>query len=160
MSCDRKPDDPRMLPEWEEAAIAAATGSTCSKSRRGAVLFLGDLLIREAANGPPPGFLCDGSEICRGSCNKVAVHAEERLLINQCPVPSSDYDLIHAKVDVEGLLCISGPPSCWQCSRAILDAGIARVWLYHESGWTWYGATAFHRLTLEHCDLPVILDAK
>jgi hypothetical protein len=42
----------------------------------------------------------------------------------------------------------SGGPSCAQCSKLALAAGIVGVWLYHENGWRRYGAGEFHRLSL------------
>jgi hypothetical protein len=61
--------------------------------------------------------------------------------------------MLHVKV-VKGIATISGPPSCWQCSRLILEAGIAGMWLLHSEGLHRYTAEEFHRLTLEHCKLP------
>ena len=143
-------------PLWEAAACATAKQSKCAKSKRGAVMFLGNLMIGEASNSPPAGFKCGRDIECHDSCNKVAVHAEERLLMNFHPSVQGEYDLIHAKVDDDGNFCLSGPPSCWQCSRMIADSKIARIWLFHEDGgWTYYEADEFHRLTLEHCGLPV-----
>lgn len=159
--------------QWAQMAVLAACKSTCSKSKRGAVLYAttwtvslsydaepSRRLVGAGWNSPPNGFSCDGSLSCHSNCNKVAVHAEERVLLNFFPAPEhvfhTEYDLIHAKVNKDGILQESGGPSCWQCSRMILDAGIHRTWLYHSTGWQWYSPEQFHELTLEACGLPVV----
>jgi hypothetical protein len=50
------------------------------------------------------------------------------------------------------------PPSCITCSRTILEAKAARVWLWHEEGWAMYSADDFHAQSLAHPkhSLPVI----
>jgi hypothetical protein len=52
-----------------------------------------------------------------------------------------------------GMIAVSGHPSCWQCSREILDAGLGGVWLYHAEGWRRYAAAEFHDITLDTCDI-------
>jgi hypothetical protein len=56
-------------------------------------------------------------------------------------------DMLHVKT-VDGELVPSGGPSCVQCSKLALAAGIAGVWLFHEDGWRRYGAVEFHELSL------------
>lgn len=144
---------------WEQHAIQAALKSTCAKSKRGVVIFSGDggpdydgALVGRGWNGPPHPFQCGKTDVCRAVCNKVAVHAEEMALLQagSLAVYSS---LVHIKV-VDGEAVPSGSPSCWQCSRAILQAGIHMVWLKHKEGWKGYHAVRFHQLTLMNCDLP------
>lgn len=52
----------------------------------------------------------------------------------------------------------SGAPSCISCSRDMLEAGVAVVWLWHDTGWRGYAADEFHALSLQHEKhrLPVI----
>jgi deoxycytidylate deaminase len=155
---------PIMLPErywrgdmWAMPAVMAARKSTCCKSKRGVAIYCGARLVIAESNSPPKGFRCGGDDACRASCNKVAVHAEERALLHWRPTFVGEYDLVHAKVGETGNLVTSGPPSCWQCSRMILDADIiTRVWLNHAQGWAAYTPIDFHRLTLEHCGLPIV----
>jgi len=132
-------------------AVEAACMSPCGKSKRGVVIFGGSRASVVGFNGPPDGFACDGSDACREACGKVCRHAEARAL-DRC---FDHTDLLHVKV-IGGLPVPSGPPSCWQCSRAIIDCGIKRVWLLHETGLRLYSADDFHVQTLENCDLPVI----
>lgn len=143
------------------SAIREACGSTCKKSRRGAVIIFNNSLVGRASNGPPKGFACDGSTECREACNKVAVHAEERAIIQRNRVWIPGADLIHVKVDEKGKLVVSGLPSCWQCSRMIIEAGISRVWLHHTDDrygtvWQNYYADEFHELTLKYNCLPTV----
>lgn len=149
---------------FNEAAMAAVrvgAASPCAKSKRGVVIFDQTRVLALGNNHPPRGFACSGSEACRAACPKLCVHAEQAALAALGPVdpttgePWANLDLLHVKV-VDGLPVPSGPPSCWQCSRAILDhGGIIGVWLLHEQGWRFYTAHDFHVLTLAACDLPV-----
>lgn len=135
-----------------QAALRDATWkareSTCAKIKRGVVIFSPAGMLVSAYNSPPEPFRCDESAACAAVCNKVAVHAEEAALL-AVGRHAHGCDLMHVKV-VNGAPVPSGPPSCWQCSRAIVAAGIAGVWLLHEEGLRRYEAGEFHRLTLAH----------
>jgi hypothetical protein len=63
-------------------------------------------------------------------------------------------EMLHVKVTEHGSVP-SGPPSCWQCSRHIVAAGIKYMWLFHDDGLRRYDALEFHELTLRHHGLPV-----
>lgn len=128
--------------------IATACVSGCAKSKRGVVIFSPAQMVVAANNSPPMPFRCDADEACRAVCNKVAVHAEERALL-AVGSRARGCELLHVKV-VNGYAVPSGPPSCWQCSRAIVEAGIVGVWLLHEDGLRRYDALDFHRRTLAH----------
>lgn len=140
--------------EMIRLAIDAASRSSCKKSQRGAVIHWPERAISVASNGPPYPFVCGGSEECGQDCNRIAVHAEERAIIQaRCDVTGTD--LLHVKVVGNSCrLVASGPPSCWQCSRMIVEAGLRGVWLYHLDGWEFYLARDFHMATLEYCNLP------
>lgn len=149
---------------WGERAALEARESTCVKSKRGAAIFHRDTdtLVAAAANGPPYGFECGGTSqggvvACREACNRVAVHAEERAIIRACGALGG-LEMVHAKIDFRWELQISGEPSCWQCSRMILEAGISHVWLFGKDGWRGWDALAFHAATLKNCELPVFLE--
>lgn len=120
-----------------EAARASAVWSPCAKSKRGASLFCvaangAEVLVAVGFNGQPEGFSCTGTEACRRDCAKLCVHAEQRAL-QQLGCDDRDgnaiVELVHVKV-VDGLVVSGGPPSCWQCSRLVVEAGIRGVWLF------------------------------
>ena len=144
-----------------DTATRAASLSTCRKSHRGVVIF--NTSKRSSRfigwNHPPTHFACDGSDECRAHCNKLCVHAEVEALksfLQADPNRGGWWELLHVKV-VEGVVVPSGPPSCWQCSREILDIDdLTHVWLLHEDGWRRYTSVEFHELTLVHNGLPVI----
>lgn len=138
-----------------EAAIRVAKQSPCQKSKRGAAIWTEGAMIASGNNHPPGEFKCAGDSSCRNSCNKVAVHAEAAAIVRAAAIGVSIHglEMLHVKV-VDEELVPSGPPSCWQCSRLILESGISNMWLYHEDGWRQYSASEFHLLTLEHCELP------
>lgn len=131
------------------AAQLAAMKSPCAKSKRGAALF--DSVIAEGGaragrrnpmlyggtgfNGQPTPFRCDGSKACRAACGQLCLHAEQRAIIEA--IRSDDVgprgaDLVHVKV-VDGVVVPGGGPSCWQCSRLVVDSGIRGVWLFEQT---------------------------
>lgn len=181
-------------PKIIRCAEAAAARSPCAKSKRGVVVFRdGDLVLGSGFNGPPVGFGCDDSTACRGDCGKRCVHAEMRALrdpnvMAYVVLSRSDLralgssqdklrdfaglDLLHVKIGEDGKVIAGGGPSCWQCSREILDVGFVRgVWLYVQPvhvdrpsqgffpqvteypvgnpAWRYYDAAEFHRVTCE-----------
>jgi deoxycytidylate deaminase len=151
-----------------EKAVEAGCKAQCMKSKRGVVIWVretGDYVL--GFNSPPDPFECTGRGVgpnfaksCFGNCNKVAVHAEQAAIINAgkkglftlAGIIFSPLEMLHVKV-VDGKAIASGEPSCWQCSRLILDAGIKDMWLLHEDGLKKYSAYDFHKQTLENCNL-------
>jgi deoxycytidylate deaminase len=128
-------------------AVAVAHESPC-RSKRGVVIFRGDTPIARGFNDKPFGFNCDGSEACKATCRTEAVHAEQVALL-RAGLLARGADLLHVKVDAHGSAVFSGGPSCVQCSKLIVAAGIAGVWLNHESGWRRYPAHEFHALSVD-----------
>lgn len=133
-----------------ETAVEQAKYSTC-RSQRGAVVFRQTAIdkvsiIARARNRKPDGFECDGTATCKATCRVEAVHAEQAALL-RAGLMAQGSDLLHVKV-VDGALVPSGPPSCVQCSKLALSAGIAYVWLFHADGWRRYTSDDFHRLSL------------
>lgn len=121
-------------------ALDAAGLSPCAKSQRGVVAYVtgtdgSPQVISRGFNGPPGLLPCDGSPSCRTDCAKRCVHAESRavrdLVHHRTP---QRIHLVHVKA-VDGELVAGAGPSCWQCSREILDIGIGGVWLYEAQRW-------------------------
>ncbi len=131
-----------------DEAVRIATRSPCAKSKRGAVIFdRGTDYVRASGyNTPPITRDCDGSSACRVSCAQRCLHAEQNA-IGVIPGYSlryvSDLDILHAKA-VDGALVAGGGPSCWQCSRLILNSGLGGVWLYQDAP---YGAPGVDDVT-------------
>lgn len=160
-----------------QTARRSGTYSHCAKSQRGAVVFdpRTGRIVGRGWNHQPLGFSCDGSDACRAACPKLCIHAEDAairavpsnlLLDGQMP----GLELVHVKV-VDGEVVPGGGPSCWQCSRLVVEVRLKGVWLYElDTGisymlgsspagkWRFYRADEFHRLTLQHARnrLPVI----
>lgn len=151
------------------AALRAASRSPCVKSKRGVSIYEPEtgLVISDGYNSQPSD-VCDTK--CMANCAKLCMHAEQRAIIAAQPwINSIPYcDGVHVKIftaggsytnlnysdyDLEKLLVPSGGPSCWQCSRLVLDSKLRGFWLFHENGWRRYDAEEFHRLTLEACGL-------
>lgn len=167
-----------------EAAQQAALRSPCAKSKRGVVLFNRELADQVAAkfdessvtsktypilvngtvvargfNGQPDGFNCSGSEACRRDCAKLCLHAEQRAIWKAGALDDLvDLELVHVKVE-NGEVVPGGGPSCWQCSRLIVEVGLRGVWLFEGFGnvepsrWRYYTPREFHLATLRNCDL-------
>lgn len=155
-----------MTPGFEEArdrAIAAATSSPCAKSKRGVALWHPHTAALWVACNTPAVGRCDGSEACRAACPRICIHAEQSVLLLAGRANGrgpKGAELLHVKVvptrsstgivDVDSFaLTASGPPSCVECSKLLLAAGVAGVWLYHENGWRRYETLEFHERTLE-----------
>lgn len=141
-------------------AVDSARRSRCQKSQRGVVLWVpapggqGALIERGwnyRADLGRHGPRCDGSDACRAACGRLCIHAEQDALdqARGAQVDLSRAQMLHVKT-VDGEPVPSGRPSCWQCSRAILAAGVRWMWLLHEDGLRAYHAGEFHRLTLNH----------
>lgn len=170
-------------------ACEAAKRSPCAKSKRGVVAYRGFTtgttratdIVGVGFNGPPEPYTC--ANPCRpDDCRKLCQHAELRALFD-----AADYlkggtlytttypvELVHVKIDALGFVQPGGPPSCWQCSRAILDVGAAGIWLYEgtrtetrqpdgdavlsyqlPAAWVYYAAWRFHEVTAHNCGLQL-----
>jgi deoxycytidylate deaminase len=145
--------------EGEALNLAVFIGlqSPCAKSKRGAVIFHREKgCLGTGFNAQPGPFVCNGSVACRAHCNKLCVHAEVAALHaasrNQNSVVGAE--IVHVKI-VNATAVASGPPSCWQCSREVLESGIEWFWLLHEDGLKRYSAEEFHEQTLCNLGLPV-----
>lgn len=169
-----------------EAARQAAMRSPCEKSKRGVALFnresadrvasnwhgpaltpqaypiiVNEVVVATGFNGQPPGFACSNTYACRRDCAKLCMHAEQRAIMAAGALDDlQQLELVHVKV-VDGIAVPSGGPSCWQCSRLIVEVKLRGVWLF-ESGtrypeappeWRFYESSEFHRETLRSCDL-------
>ncbi len=144
-------------------ATKIATGAGCAKSKRGVVIWSDEGVLAAGSNSPPTGFICGGS--CGPQCNKVAVHAEQRALMN-CLKRGKRVvgaEMLHVKVtqqeDGVWLATAGGPPSCVDCSKLILESGIAGMWLYEDRpegpSLVRYTAQEFHEATLTNLGLPL-----
>jgi hypothetical protein len=153
-------------PQWViDEATKAAQKAWCAKDSRGVVAWVpGTRDFVAAANGPPEPFKCSGLADCRAACGKLAGHAEERALwayARKYGIPTElsrfSPELVHVRV-VGDKAVTSGPPSCITCSRTVLMAGAAAIWLWHDDGWRRYEPVEFHTLSLLHekHQLPVI----
>ena len=140
-----------------DMAVSEAKRSNC-QSQRGVIIWHQHLgLMASGHNRPPLPFVCDGSDECRKHCSKTAVHAEQNAILNFTEkkftgVSLSDCEMLHIKV-VDGMPVPSGGPSCWQCSKLILQAKIKKMWLYTVDGLVGYTAEEFHKETLKNCGL-------
>ncbi len=153
-----------------EEARRAGAESPCAKSKRGVVLFdsglhaarvranvqlgravIDSIVISSGFNGPPEGFTCSGTMMCKSHCRDVCVHAEARAIlavntvdqtylvrmtnmVRQWRFPLAGLDLVHVKV-VDGAAVSGGPPSCLQCSTLIVEVGLRGVWLLEAQRW-------------------------
>lgn len=149
-----------------ELAVKTARLSPCAKSKRGVVVFGRDEemvddvdAIANGFNGQPPPFECDGTFHCKKTCAKRCIHAEDRairqavavlvagngrhLRSRQVIVESLSlgdlrrYEAVHVKLDAHGDLTWGGGPSCWQCSRTVMDVNLGAFWLYEREFTEW-----------------------
>jgi deoxycytidylate deaminase len=137
---------PITFADFVDLALEMSTNSPCQKSKRGAVAFRDRELVAVGWNHRPGGEACDGSEDCRASCRREAVHAEQVLVVSTANLDGAD--VIHVK-SIDGALVASGGPSCGECAKLLRAAAVAAVWLYHADGWRRYPIAEFHRLSIE-----------
>jgi deoxycytidylate deaminase len=128
-----------------DLAVQVSGLSPC-RSKRGVVIFSDGNVISHGYNYKPRGFECDGSEACKASCRREAIHAEQQALLSAGSQAHAS-ELVHVKT-VDGHLVPSGGPSCVECSKLARAVGIAWVWLYHADGWRRYEMADFHRRSL------------
>ena len=145
-------------------ATLAGSLAKCAKSKRGVFIWDAEGGIAGGENSPPNGFSCDGSALCRTSCGKVAVHAEQRAILAAIRIGTAGRlrgaEMLHTKVEFREGSASSvpgGPPSCPDCSKLILESGIAGMWLIEERDGkatpVRYTAAEFHDQTLRNCGL-------
>lgn len=153
-------------------ALDAAARSPC-RSKRGVALFDPRTGAHRGSghNGPPAGRPCPGREVCAGTCGQRSVHAEVRALrdAERLWIPHyggggpGELDLVHVELAPDGGVVACDGPSCWQCSREILDVGfVGGVWLYERDllgvarpMWCRYSADEFYRVTLARCGMAL-----
>jgi len=142
---------PQTFDDFVAIALEAASSSTC-RSQRGAVAFTGSELegrelVAVGFNQKPAGD-CDGSERCKATCRREAVHAEQAILLSGVDLAAGGrVEVIHVK-RAGGRLAPSGPPDCIECAKLLRFAGVLAVWLYHEDGWRRYPIAEFHQRSI------------
>lgn len=132
-----------------ELSINEANNGSCLKSKRGVAIWDKHEVAIASSNSPPIPFKCD--DTCKNGCSKIAVHAEQRAIIDalQRGFILSECNMMHVKT-INNELVISGGPSCVDCSKLIVETGIQNMWLYEEAGWIEYSAEDFHTETLKN----------
>jgi deoxycytidylate deaminase len=124
-------------PELVARAIEQARNSPCAKSRRGSVAYLHfdnprhTRIVGTGYNHPPGEVRCDGSARCHADCGKRCIHAVAAAIYDTSRTPLA-CDLLHVEIDTDAQLVAGGPPSCVDCSKAALHAGVRGAWLYQQ----------------------------
>jgi len=115
---------------WVDHAVQVAMQSPC-QSKRGVVIWNGTpRWISDGFNNQPAPFRCDGTERCKKTCGKTAVHAEQSAIV-KAEESLTESSMLHAKASI-GIPCASVAPSCLECSKLILAAGIRWMHLLHD----------------------------
>lgn len=120
-----------MPTDWVDYAVEVAMKSPC-QSKRGVVIADSEgNLVAKGYNHQPEPFICDGSDACKATCGKTAVHAEQAaILASYGPVRGGWMLHVRAK---DGMPCASMAPSCLECSKLILESGIEWMHLLHDA---------------------------
>jgi deoxycytidylate deaminase len=118
------------LQTWIDDAVYLAMQSPC-RSKRGVVISSHDgIVIGSGFNHQPFPFECDGSEACNRNCGKTAIHAEQAAILTARESVKDGW-MLHVKAK-QGKPCSSMAPSCLECSKLILESGIAWMHLLHD----------------------------
>tara|TARA_Y100000310_G_scaffold345284_1_gene463404 strand:- start:240 stop:851 length:612 start_codon:yes stop_codon:yes gene_type:complete len=157
---------------WMKYLKRVATHSTCTRSKRGAVIVKYGKAIGTGVNGPHRGFeswckpcmrselgvphktryeLCSGEHAERAALDDNNKRIPEVREISRYAVNPWEADMHHLALDDSGKPVGSGEPSCPPCSGQILKAGIGRVILWHGGEeFEAYSARTFHELSLRN----------
>jgi deoxycytidylate deaminase len=136
---------------YTRAAFLEVMNSTCEKSKRGVVIAKDNKIIGKGTNNPPGNFECNLKD-CYDICRNYTVHAEQNAIFDALKKNNNleDSRLYHVKFK-DGIPQYSGSPSCVECSKLILRAGIEEVVLEHANKeFALYTAEEFHLLSLEY----------
>lgn len=141
---------------WMDRAVEQAASAGCGKDRRGVVIIKHGALIGYGANGPPPGFPCVPG-YCKEICSTYSVHAEMRAIARAVKdghgIELQGSRMYHART-IDTKLADSRKPRCAQCSKHLIEFGIAEFVLRHAEGYTIYTAEELHRLSIEYVKNP------
>lgn len=140
-------------PDYVRILVEEAMKSPCVKSKRAALLVSPDFEGLIGRSNRPAVGDCDGSEECRRDCGRICLHAEQRALVDAGWYANGS-EVYHLKV-VDGEGVPSDKPSCVECSKLMLLAGVAGVWLLvgDPPEWRRWTAKAFHFETLANLGL-------
>jgi deoxycytidylate deaminase len=137
-------------------AAEEAQRALCTRSRCGAVVVRGGVVIGRGYNAPPQddvqNAMCHLNQCTSPkpkSDRTCCVHAEWRALIDalQTTGDLSGADLYFARVDDAGKIKFSGKPYCTVCSRLALDLGLSHFGLWHEDGPMLYDTQTYNNLS-------------
>lgn len=119
------------MQSWVDEAVEAAKKSPC-QSKRGAILVDQQCrLLASGFNDQPYPFVCNGSDECKAKCGKTAIHAEQMAILNAPhPLPPGN-SMLHVKIS-NGRPTASMAPSCLECSKLMLAAGVSWMHLLHH----------------------------
>ena len=143
-----------------DAAISQALASPCEKSKRGVVIVKYTRIIAEGYNGPPPGFDCE-KEVCYDQCATYAMHAEQRAISHAYKSGNQSLEgtvMYHVRVKGAEVDTVTDGPSCVDCSKWVLEAGIAEFVLREREGYVEYSAMEFHKASLEGAARKALVD--
>lgn len=143
--------------KYFQLAAAQAKWSLCLRRRCGAVIIKDGTIIGRGYNAPPQNNLeyrrCDQvlDKTAKYPTDKTCcVHAEVRAIQDVLAKEHDKLegaDLFFASVGQSGEIEFVGEPYCTICSKMALDVGIARFWLWHESGPCVYSADEYHEIS-------------
>lgn len=121
-----------------------AENSYCVRRKVGAILVNGQMIISDGYNGTPAGFenICEDES---GKTKPFVLHAEANAITKVARSNNSS----------EGATLYVTASPCIECSKLIIQAGIARV-VYQEEYRLTDGADLLRRVGIECCHIPDI----
>ncbi len=143
--------------KYFQLAATQARQSLCLRRLCGAVIIKDGAVIGQGYNAPPQNNL--EYRRCTQILDKTVkyptdktccVHAEVRAIQDALASARDKLegaDLFFASVTRAGEIEFAGEPYCTICSKMALDVGVARFWLWHESGPCVYSADEYHEIS-------------
>lgn len=134
---------------WLGVAVNEALKSRCEQSQRGVIIVQNNVLIGRGCNNPPLEMACV-PETCYKICAQYCVHAEQNAILNAADSHQlSGATMYHVRVK-NHVVMPSKEPCCVECSKLVLQSGIAEFVMKTEQGVCRYAAQEFHELSLTY----------
>ena len=143
-------DERKKAQHWLDDAVQEALKSRCEKSKRGVIIVKNNFVLGRGCNNPPADMPCV-PDVCKPVCGRYCVHAEQNAIIDALNKGFylKDSQMYHVRMK-EGVVVDSREPCCIDCSKLVLQLGIAEFVMKTEVGMCAYGAQEFHDASLAY----------
>lgn len=143
-------------------AMNVAKEATCQRSKCGAVIVQGNIIIGKGYNSPPAEkenqrrCTYDKKNYHAKITDKTCcIHAEQRAIMDALTKNAhalKGATLYFARLDHDNTMLKAGNPYCTICSKCALDVGIQTFVLWHEEGIRAYDTEEYNHLSFNYTE--------